>query len=139
MRDFETKYYNASDFETKALQVFVNYLWCDKFWEKNFTTVWFFLDQSFTRCQNSIQHFHSVWVLEPIYSQRFRFRINTTTRLEILKQNLHNDVPFCIKNLTSLSGPEWKIYIVSKLWIKKFTLCQLVKGMSDFKFWIKSL
>ena len=72
-----------------------------------------FLDQSFTRCQNSIQHFHSVWVLEPIYTQSFRFRINTTTRREILKQNLHNDVPFWIKNLTHCL-----------LWNEKFTSCQ---------------
>ena len=40
--DFETKYYDAPDFETEDLQLFVNYLWYDKFWEKNFTTVWFF-------------------------------------------------------------------------------------------------
>ena len=72
-----------------------------------------FSDQSFTRCHNSIQHFHSVWVLEAIYTQRFTFRINTTTRREILKQNLHNDVPFSIKNLTHCL-----------LWNEKFTSCQ---------------
>ena len=71
------------------------------------------LGQSFTRCQNSIQHFDSVWVLEPIYTQRFPFRINTTTRREILKQNLHNDVLFSIKNLTHCL-----------LWNEKFTSCQ---------------
>ena len=83
--DFGTKYYNALDFETKDLQLFVNYSWCDKFWEKTFKTVWFFGPKLY-KCQNSIQHFHSVWVLEPIYTQRFRFRINTTTRREIFKK-----------------------------------------------------
>ena len=157
-RKWNQKFYKVSYSKSKFWQY--DRLWNEilqrvRFRNKSFTTfsklfmMWqilgekfyndlIFLDQSCTRCQNSIQHFHSVWILEPIYT-RFRFRINTTTRREILKQNLHNDVPFWIKSLTSLSGREWRNYIVSNFWIKKFTLCQLVKGMSDFKFSIKSL
>ena len=71
--DFETKYYNASGFETKSLQLFVNYLWCDKFWEKNFTTVWFFWTK----------------VLQGV-----RIRFNIFTVCEFWNQIIHNILDF---------------------------------------------
>ena len=121
-------------FRNKSLTTFSKLFMMWQILGEKFYNGMIFLDQSFTRCQKSIQHFPSVWVLEPIYTQSFRFRINTTTRREILKQNIHNDVPFWIKNLTILSGPDQKIFHVLS---NVFTMFQLLKGRSDFGFWIK--
>ena len=81
--DFETKYYNESDFETKALQHLVNFLWCAKFWEKNFTTVWFFWTKVlqgvrirfniFTVCEFWNQYIHNVLDFWSIQLQDVRF------------------------------------------------------------------